>query len=91
MSIKGKGKTTVSNLSMNLLVSQPTISDSIFVLEKEGPISTVTDDSDRRRLILSLTEKGDKIVEEINSCARILGESIAKVSEKKIGLQADGP
>ncbi len=54
-------KVTVSALAKALHQSVPGISQKVSFLEKEGYISRISDDSDRRVAYLHMTEKGVKV------------------------------
>lgn len=57
-------KIKISDLSMFMNVSKPAITFMITDLEKRGLVERIYDKQDRRRIFLSLTEKGEEFVEK---------------------------
>ncbi|MCW4467189.1 MarR family transcriptional regulator [Glutamicibacter sp. MNS18] len=52
------GKSRLVDLNKHLLISQPSLSRMVARLEERGLVSRITDPSDQRAMILSLTDKG---------------------------------
>lgn len=58
------GTQTLGAIAERERVTAPSMTRTVNVLEESGYVERVTDDADRRRVLISLTETGAQIVEE---------------------------
>ncbi|RXZ83352.1 MarR family transcriptional regulator [Paenibacillaceae bacterium] len=72
----GESGMKVSDISSRLQVTMPTITEQIKSLISDGVVERTVDVSDRRVVRITLTEKGEKLVSELE----------AKILEKWSGL-----
>jgi DNA-binding MarR family transcriptional regulator len=77
--MKASGKTRVTDLSDMMLVSKPTASRMINTLCDKGMLKKRADNRDHRLVLLVLTPKGERIVEEMQArqrelLSRVLGK-----------------
>lgn len=78
-------ETCLSDISRMLGVTKGRITAMTASLSKKGLVSPVVDPSDRRRLILSLTDEGKKLISEKTKRVDIyLDKYIAKVGGEKV-------
>ena len=82
--LQNMGQGTASELSECLLLEKSTISRLCNALLERGFLKAVRDGSDRRRRLLSLSEKGQKGAERIHSYARRqVGGALEFIAEKE--------
>lgn len=79
MYMKASGAIRVTDLSDRMMVAKPTASRMINTLEEKGMVEKKADDSDRRLVVLVLTPKGERAVEEMKARQK---EFLAKVFDK---------
>lgn len=70
-----KKSISVVELASELSYAHPTIIDILKELENEKLVKSVTDRIDNRRRLLSLTAKGDRIVQQILPLTRIFKQA----------------
>jgi DNA-binding MarR family transcriptional regulator len=76
------GPLTAGDLASRINLSQGTVTDVMSRLEKRGLVERVRDQSDRRRVIVSLTEAGTAIVQGSLPLARThFAERLAQLPE----------
>ncbi len=68
-------------LSQEFLVSQPTMSDALAVLEEKGLIDRTPDPSDARAKQLKLSAKGQRVAKLLERWAGPLMDGLAEVSD----------
>lgn len=79
------GRSSVSELADCLHVSMPNVSRAVDDLVKKGYISRQRVDSDRRRLVLSLTPKAEQLFNEIHQeLGEIFQNHFDQVSDAEI-------
>ncbi|MGE4584733.1 MAG: MarR family winged helix-turn-helix transcriptional regulator [Sphaerochaeta sp.] len=60
-----EGPMNVSDIHHNLHVTKPAISQMLNSLEKKGYVSRAIDPTDRRRISVTLTEEGSKVLKAV--------------------------
>lgn len=70
-------------LAAYFLVKKPTISETLRILEGKGFIMRRKDPQNKRSVILTLTSKGEKIIEKLNNFVQPLEESINALTPKE--------
>jgi len=85
-----KGKCMVSDLSKNLGVALSTMTELVNRLAKKQFVKKIKDLRDRRIVWINLTEKGAKIIQEINEKKqRYILNILEKLTEKERKLLID--
>lgn len=56
---------TVGELVEMVLLNQPTVSKSLDRLAKDGLVNRIKDEDNRRQVFVSLTDKGQQLMEEL--------------------------
>ncbi|WP_313814700.1 MarR family transcriptional regulator [Glutamicibacter sp.] len=77
------GRSRLVDLNQNLLISQPSLSRMVTRLEDKGLITRESDPDDHRALLLSLTDKGLALQQEIGRqhakhLHELLGEALSE-------------
>ncbi|MDT7887907.1 MAG: MarR family winged helix-turn-helix transcriptional regulator [Desulfurococcales archaeon] len=70
------GDRGVTKTSRMLLVTQPTVSDSISALARKGLIEVSQSDFDKRITRIKLSVKGEKIFRDLQTCIETFKEAI---------------
>jgi DNA-binding MarR family transcriptional regulator len=70
------GDRGVTKTSRMLLVTQPTVSDSISALARKGLIEVSQSDFDKRITRIKLSDKGEKIFRDLQTCIETFKEAI---------------
>jgi len=83
--IKTEGNPTMKEVADYLGIAPPSATSLINPFVKRGLIKRHFDEKDRRIVRLSVTEKGEKIIEEgYKGIARRLGKILSKLSGRQI-------
>ena len=69
---------TVSEISHRMFVKSPTVTQIVNHLQKDGYIARTNDAKDKRFVYISLTEKGEQIVQKVNDYLTILFSGLIK-------------
>jgi len=69
---EGDKAITVSEISHRMFVKSPTVTQIVNHLQKDGYIARTNDAKDKRFVYISLTEKGERIVQKVNNYLTIL-------------------
>ena len=87
MVVKGRGKTTVTEISRLLMIAPPTASRMIEGLCTKGLLKKEKDASDHRVTRISLTGKSKRLVTDLTERrARVLTEVFKSEDEKELEL-----
>ncbi len=70
------GDRGITKTSRMLLVAQPTVSDSISALARKGLIEVSQSDFDKRLTRIKLSDKGEKIIRDLQMCIETFKEAI---------------
>jgi len=73
----------VTLISLELGVSQPTISDAVKTLIKKGLLETMVWEKNRHYRLLRLTEKGKAILSQLKEWDKYLKRPLSKISEEE--------
>ena len=83
--LKGHGENTMSTLAHNLHISRPNLTPIIDKLLEDGYVERNANTKDRRILLISLSEKGWKFLEEMNKMViENFKERIKSLSDEEI-------
>ena len=83
--LKGHGEITMSTLAHNLHISRPNLTPIIDKLLEDGYVERNANTKDRRILLISLSEKGWKFLEEMNKMViENFKERIKSLSDEEI-------
>lgn len=74
----------VSYLAKEFNVTKPTISDAIRTMNNKELIQKDFSESDKRSYTISLTPKGEKVVQETKNFANPIRKEIEKVNQKEL-------
>ena len=75
--------TYVLDIQDNLYVTKPAVSQMLNSLENKGYIKREINKSDRRKIVITLTEDGKKILEKMqNNVDNVIGEIILRFGEE---------
>ena len=83
----GAGPCTLSELARHQAVSLPTVSRSVDMLVRRGWVERTMDDTDRRQMLLGLTEQGREVLADVK--ARAEQHIAAKLSSMSSSDRAD--
>ncbi len=70
---------TISHISRQLNIAMPTVSQTIRILEEKELVQRLTDGRDRRRVYVALTQRGEKLLEQM---ARQMASMMDEVMER---------
>lgn len=70
---------TISRLAAELVVTPATVSDAVATLVRKGFVAKRAADQDRRALVVSLTEAGEKLANRVRSWPDPLAKAMAKL------------
>ena len=70
---------TISRLAAELVVTPATVSDAVATLVRKGFVAKRAADQDRRALVVSLTESGEKLANRVRSWPDPLAKAMAKL------------
>lgn len=65
LSEKEEAKVTISEISKNLSIASPTVTELVKVLTKKGYLERKVNEKDKRFVEVALTDTGKKIVQDI--------------------------
>ena len=65
LSEQEEAKVTISEISKNLSIASPTVTELVKVLTKKGYLERKVNEKDKRFVEVALTDTGKKIVEDI--------------------------
>jgi len=74
-----KSQSNVSSLAERLMVSRPTISDSVKSLQNKGLVVFSQSKKDSRMKIISLSKQGQELADKILSYTEKFHESVSKI------------
>lgn len=72
-----------SEIAANLVISKPTVSDSIATLVKKGLLTKEKVLEDGRAIAVRLTPKGKRIAKRLNSSTQMIGELIGHLAKEE--------
>jgi DNA-binding MarR family transcriptional regulator len=70
---------TISRLAAELVVTPATVSDAVATLVRKGLVAKRAADQDRRALVVSLTEAGEKLANRVRSWPDPLAKAMIKL------------
>lgn len=84
ISDKREGSSTISEISKQLLVTSPTVTELVKSLSSKGYLERMTNSKDKRVSDLKLTDKGEEIVEKVfASYTSFFNGLVDKLGEEK--------
>ncbi len=91
LKLVGSGYDTLTDLAREMFVEPPTLVDAVEILAKKGYLQRHRDKKDRRKVALSITNKGKTAlhkVPHVEKSDRLL-KAIAKIGAEKSGKLAN--